>query len=478
MSKNIAAQNIGWRMLERFGAQGITLIISITLARLLDPNVYGTVALVLIIISISNVFIDSGLCNSLIQKKDADDLDFSSVFYFNIFMCLLIYIFLYFFSPYIAEFYNINELTNIIRVLGINLLVSGFKNIQGAYVSRHLLFKKYFYSTLGGTIISAIVSIWMAFHGYGVWALVSQYLISNIVDTVILWFTVKWKPKLIFSFERLKKLFAYGSKILFSSLLDNIWSQLRPLIIGKRYTTEDLAYYNKGVRFPETIISSIIVAFDSVLLPVMADNQDNVENVKLLTKKSIKICSFIIWPMMIGLFVCADNIVVLLLTEKWLPVVPYLRIFCIINAFRPLHTSNLNSIKAIGRSDIILKLEIIKKIVGAIIIFITVRYGVFVIALGSILGDFIAQIINSWPNRKLINYRYIEQIKDITPTIILSLMMGVIVYCINLLGLNYILTLVIQIISGIIIYVGLSYLFKNDNLLYCIDIIKNLRKKA
>lgn len=472
MPNNVVVKNIGWRLLERFGAQGVTFVVSIILARLLDPSTYGLIAIVTVIISILNVFVSSGLGNSLIQKKDADDLDFSSVFYFNVIMCIFLYLLLFIFSSSIASFYNNDNLTLIIKVLGISLLISGFKNIQSAYVSRHLMFKKYFFSTLGGTVLSAIISIWMAYKGYGVWALVCQNLINHFVDTIILWITVGWKPKLMFSFSRLKKLFNYGSKMLLSSLLDTIWRQLRQLIIGKKYTAEDLAYYNKGSHFPEAAISSIIVSFDSVLLPVMANSQDNILDVKQLTRKSIRICSFVLWPMMIGLAACSDNLVKLLLTDKWLPAVPYLRLFCISYAFHPIHTSNLNAIKALGRSDIFLSLEIVKKIVGLVIILISMRYGVYAMALSTLISNVISQIINSWPNKKLINYKYMDQIKDITPSLLLSLFMGIIVYCVNFIGLNSFVTLMIQIILGIIIYIGLSYLLKIDSLLFCINIIK------
>lgn len=477
MSRNIVAKNIGWRLLERFGAQGVTFIVSVILARLLEPSTYGVVALVTVIISIISVFIDSGLACSLAQKKDADDLDFSSVFYFNIFMCILLYVFLFAFAPLIENFYNIEGLSSIVRVLGITLLISGFKNVQGAYVSRNLLFKKYFFSTLGGTIISAIIGIWMAYHGFGVWALVFQNVISNLVDTIILWCTVEWKPKKIFSFSRLKSLFNFGWKILASSLLDTIWRQLRQLIIGKEYSTEDLAYYNKGSHYPDTTISSIITSFDSVLLPVMSNNKDDVSKVKSLARKSIRVCSFVVLPMMLGLAACADNLIKLILTDKWMPVVPYLRVFCITYAFYPIHTTNLNSIKAVGRSDVILKLEVIKKIIGCIAIIVSMQFGVFAMALSTVFTSVISQVINAWPNKYLINYKYTDQLKDIMPSLLLSVAMGLFVYLFTFLNLNSFMTLFIQVITGIVFYIGVSYLLRIDSLFYWLDIFSSIDQR-
>ena len=241
--------------MERCGAQLVTFIVSIVLARLLDPVVYGTVALVTVIITLLQVFVDSGLGNALIQKKDADDTDFSTVFYFNIGMCLVLYAGLFFLAPLIAKFYGITELTPVIRVLGLTLVISGIKNVQQAYVSRHLMFKKFFFSTLGGTICAAIVGIALAVLGYGVWALVAQYLVNLLMDTVILWFTVKWRPKLVYSWHRWKGLFSFGWKLLVAAIIETVYQDIRQLIIGKKYSSEDLAYYNKGKQFPNLIVN-------------------------------------------------------------------------------------------------------------------------------------------------------------------------------------------------------------------------------
>ena len=470
--------NLFWRFLERCGAQGVTFIVSLVLARLLDPTVYGTVALVTVFTSIMQIFVDSGMGNALIQKKDADDLDFSSVFYFNIIMCAILYFTMYLISPLIAEFYNKPELTSILRVLSLILIISGVKNVQQAYVSRNLLFKRFFFATLGGTIGAAIVGIAMAYLGFGVWALVAQMLFNTTIDTLILWITVKWRPKKIISLTRLKELFSFGWKLLISALIDTIYNESRKLIIGKFYSSDDLAQYNRGKEFPQLIVSNINTSIDSVLLPTMSKVQDDALLVKNMTSRAIKISTYIIMPFMVGLAVCAEPLVSLILTEKWLPCVPFLRIFCFSFAFYPIHTANLNAIKALGRSDLFLKLEIIKKIVGVIAIISTMWISVMAMAYSVLITSVISQIINSWPNKKLMNYSYLEQFKDMLPQIILSLLMGAIVYCLQFIGLNDTLTLLIQIPLGVLIYVVGSRLFNIDSFEYLLSTIKSLFKKA
>lgn len=464
--------NLIWRFLERTGAQAVSLIVSIVLARILSPSDYGTIALITIFINILNVFVDSGLGSALIQKKDADNIDFSTVFFTNILFCVVLYVLMFFASPLIAKFYARPELTNLIRVLSITILISGVKNIQQSYVSRTLQFRKFFFATLTGTIIAAILGILMAYHGAGVWALVTQQLTNLIIDTIILWITVKWRPDFVFSFQRLKGLFSYGWKLLVSALLDTIYNNLRNLIIGKKYSSEDLAFYSKGELFPKTIVGNINNAIDSVLLPTMSAEQDDKGRVKQMTRRAIKTSTFCIAPLMMGLAACAENIVKLLLTDKWLFCVPFLRIFCITYMFFPIHTANLNAIKAVGRSDLFLKLEIIKKIVGFVILLSTMWFGVMIIAYSMLLASLVSQIINSWPNKKLLNYGYLEQLKDIMPGILLAIFMGVTVYFIKFVPIAYWLQLIIQIILGGVIYVTGAKIFKLETFSYLIEILK------
>lgn len=476
MKKNSVISNFIWRFAERCGAQIVTFIVSIVLARILAPEEYGTIALVTVFTTILQVFVDSGLGTALIQKKNADDLDFSSVFYFNLFMCLVLYLAMFLAAPYIARFYDDISLIPIIRVISLTIVVSGVKGIQQAYVSRNMLFKRFFFSTIGGTLFSAVLGIIMAYAHFGVWALVAQQLSNPIIDTLILWVTVRWRPQLMFSWKRLTKLLSFGSKLLASSLLDTIYSNLRNLIIGKIYSSSDLAFYNQGDKFPKVIVTNINSSIDSVLLPSMSSVQDNHEKVKSMTRRAIKTSTYIMAPLMMGLAFCATPIVQLVLTDKWLPCVPFLQVFCITYMFWPVHTANLNAINAMGRSDLFLKLEIIKKVIGLTLLFITMRISVMAMAYSLLISGLLSQIINSWPNRKLLNYGYLEQVKDILPAILLAVIMGVIVYCVSFIGLNSALTLLIQILLGMFVYIMGSKLLKLESYNYLIDVIRNFRK--
>lgn len=466
-----------WRYLERCGAQGVNLVVSIILARLLLPEDYGLIALVTVFITILNVFVDSGLGIALIQKKNADDLDFSSVFWFNLAWCALLYLLLFLCAPMIAGFYQKSELTPVLRVLGLQIVISGVKNIQQAYVSRTMQFRKFFFATLGGTIGAAVIGIWMAYHGYGVWALVAQQLFNATVDTIILWIIVKWRPHREFSFERLKGLFSYGWKMLASALLDTTYKELRQLIIGKKYTSADLAFYNRGRHIPDLIVTNIDASINSVLLPTMSKEQDDREKVRGLTRRAIKTSTYIMAPLMMGLAFTCEPMIRLLLTDKWLPSVPYMRIFCITFMFYPVHTANLNAIQALGRSDIFLKLEIIKKVVGITALLITMNISVMAMAYSLLVTSVLSQIINSWPNRKLLNYSYIEQLKDILPGILLAVFMGLCVYCVSFLKLPDAVTLLIQVVLGAGIYIIGSKVFHLESYAYVLNMIRQIRNK-
>ena len=475
-NKNVV-NNFIWRFAERCGAQAVTLIVSIVLARILTPGDFGTVSLVMVFTTIMQVFVDSGLGTALIQKKDADDLDFSSVFYFNFAVCLILYAVMFMAAPLIAGFYNDTSLILIIRVISLTIIISGVKGIQQSYVSRNMLFKRFFFATLGGTIFSAFLGIGMAYAGCGVWSIVAQQLSNTAIDTLILWVTVKWRPKKLFSWKRLKGLLSYGWKLLISSLLDTVYNNLRNLIIGKIYTSADLAYYNQGDKFPMVIVTNINASIDSVLLPSMAGEQDHRDRVKSMTRRAIKTSTYIMAPLMMGLMFCAEPVVKLLLTDKWLPCVPYLRIFCFTYMFWPIHTANLNAIKAMGRSDLFLKLEIVKKIMGLTLLLLTMRISVMAMAYSLIVSGICSQVINSWPNWKLLNYNYFEQLRDILPSIIIALIMGIIVYFVGFLRLPTIVILLIQVLTGAAIYIGVSALLHLEEFEYLFEMVKSFLKR-
>lgn len=466
--------NFAWRLFERCGVQLVTLIVQYVLANKLGPGPYGIVAIITIFTTIMQVFVDSGLGNALIQKKDSDDIDFSTVFYFNMIVCVVLYGIMFFISPIIADFYDKPELTLLLRVQSLMLIVAGVRNVQQAYVSRNMLFKRFFIATVGGTLGAAVVGIVMAYNGFGVWSLIAQSLFNITVSTVLLWIVVKWRPKKVFSFERLKRLFSFGWKLLVSSLIDTVYNDIRQLVIGKVYSENDLAFYNQGKKYPYFIVSNINTAIDSVLLPTMSNAQSDPSAVKRMTRRAIKTGTYIMMPLMAGFAVCAESVIGLFFKEEWMPCVPFLRIFCITYAFYPIHTANLNAIKAMGRSDLFLILEILKKGVGIILLLLTMFHSVMAMAYSLLISTLLSSIINSFPNKKLLGYSYFEQIKDMLPQIFLSIAMGAAVLAVELLGLSSVVTLCIQIPLGVIIYLLGSVVFRIESFTYIISTAKSM----
>ena len=474
--KDKVISSLIWKFLEKSGTQGIQFILQIILARLLLPEDYGVVAIVTVFITIANVFVQSGFNTALIQKKTVDDTDYSSVFYLSLTVSILLYVFLFFVSPFIASFYDKEILINVIRVLSLTLPLGAINSIQTAVISRTLSFKKYFFGSLISVIISGIIGIILAYLNYGVWAIVIQQLINTSLFTLILWFTVKWRPKLLLSFTRLKVLFKYGSKLLCSSLIDTIYRNIYDLIIGKIYNSSTLAYYNRGKQFPNIIAINIDGTISSVMLPTLSSKQDDKVALKKMVRRAIVTSSFFLFPIMIGLFITAETLVSLVLTDKWLECVPFIQILSISYALWPIHTANLQAINAIGRSDIYLKLEILKKIIGIIVLLITMKYGIYAMAIGQVVTSFTSTFINSYPNKKLLNYSYIEQIKDILPSLLLSIFMGICIYFIKFIFINKILILLFQIILGIIIYFSLAKLLKFECFSYLLNNMKYRRR--
>jgi len=478
-TKSLVLSGLFWKIMERGGSQGIQFIITISLARLLLPEDYGLIALVVIFISIAGVFVQSGLNTALIQKRDTDEIDFSSVFYISLVIAGALYLVIFFTAPFIASFYHEPQLTPVYRVLSITLFFGALNSVQNAVIAKKMQFKKLFSSSTGAILVSGTVGIYMAYTGFGIWALVGMQISSQLMVSLILWFSVKWRPRLLFSLERVKSLFSFGWKLLVSSLIDTIYMDLRGLIIGKMFKPEMLGFYNRGQQFPSLFVTNITGSIGSVMLPVLSSQQDNIPRVKDMVRRAIVTSSFMIFPMMVGLAVTAEPLVKILLTDKWLSCVPFLQIFCAVYALWPIHTANLQAINAMGRSDIFLKLEIIKKVIGLVILGVTVFYGVYAIAVGQILSGIISTFINAYPNQKLLNYSYIEQCKDIMPSLVLSLVMGVVVYNIQCLGMSVWATLISQVLVGIVLYVGLAWMFKLEcfNYLLCTltDIVSRRR---
>lgn len=476
ITRGTVVRSLIWKFLERGGIQGVQFVLSIILARLVSPSDYGVIALILVFIQIANVFIQSGFNTALIQKKDADELDFSSIFYLSLFVAFVCYLVLFFTAPLVAIFYKQPILVSLIRVLAFTLFFGAINSVQNAVVSRTMQFKRFFYSSMGSVIGSGVLGVILAYRGFGVWALVSQQLVNNILTCVILWFTVKWRPKLLFSLERVKSLFGFGWKLLVSALLDTVFRNIYSLVIGRMYNSSQLGYFNRGQQFPQVIASNLDGSIQSVMLPALSAQNDDRTVVKRMARRSISTSAYLLMPCMFGLAAVSESLVKLLLTDKWLACVPFLRLACISYALYPIHTANLTAINAVGRSDIFLKLEIIKKIITIINLLITVPLGIYAMAIGQVISGFLATFINACPNKKLLQYSYGEQWKDLLPSFLLSIFMGVLVYFISYLNLAVWLTLILQILCGVVIYVVGSKIIKIEPFEYILNSVKGFKK--
>ena len=474
MNTNNTVKPLMWKFLERFGVIGTQFILQIILARLLGPDCYGMLAIMIIFTTIANVFIQTGFSTSLIQNKDVTDEDYSSVFWVSLGIAGALYAVIFFASSFIAQFFKMPEIVWPMRVLTIMLFPGALNSIQLAKVSRELNFKKVFFSNVGAIVISGVVGIIIALYGGGLWSLVAQSILNITIAAVVMLFTVKWYPKPIINIPRVKILFSFGWKLLVSSLLDTLYQNLQSLVIGKKYDSSTLGNYNKGQQFPMAIISAINGTVQAVMLPVMSADQDDRSKVKNIMRRSMTLNAYLVFPMMSGLAAVAEPLVRILLTEEWLPCVPYLQISCFTLAFYPIHSSNLQAINASGRSDIFLKLEIIKKVVstvllvGALLMFDTPM----AIAWSGAIGVPIGLFINASPNKKLINYSYYEQMKDILPSFIISVIMGLSVWSLTLLGWNPIPTILFQMIFGIAVYLLLSFVTRMEPLIIIWAMIK------
>jgi O-antigen/teichoic acid export membrane protein len=466
-----------WRYMERTLAQGIQLLVTIVLARILMPEEYGTVALVSVLINIALVFVQSGFGSALIQKADADTTDFSTAFYFSFGLSLLIYLILYVAAPYVSTFYRNSAFTPLIRGLSVSIIIASMGTVQQAYVSRTMQFRKFFFSTLTGTIVSAFTGIGAALMGLGAWALIIQQLTNQCIDTLILWFTSGWRPTREFSLKSLRHIFGYGWKLLLSGLIDTVYSNLYTLIIGKKFSGADVGCYEKGRQFPALIIVNINATIQSVLFPALSSRQSDIAKTRSLMRRAIKTSTFIIFPCMAGLSIIARPLIALVLTEKWLPAVSYLRFFCLIYAIWPVHTANLQAINALGRSDIFLKLEIIKKALGITVLAITMPMGLRAMMIGSCAVSYIGMILNAYPNTRLLNYSLIELAKDLMPAALLSALMAAVILCAGSFIGNDILKLIAQTVLGACVYAGAASLVRAESFVYIMDTIRDIRKK-
>ena len=464
-SKTIISSLV-WKFGERIGISGIQFILQIILARLLSPDHYGALSMMVIFTNLATVFVQRGFNTALIQNKDVVDEDYSSVFWVTLGIAAVIYALLFFSSPFIADFYDMPEIKNPFRVLALMLFPGALNSVQIAKLSRNMQFKKIFMGNVSGIIVAGGVSVAIACTGGGLWALVAMNLLNILVPCFVMRFSSGVRLAFVCNLKRVRVLFSYGWKLLVSSLIDTLYQDIRSLVIGKKYNSSTLGFYDRGKQFPHFMINSVNLAVQSVMLPAMSSKQDDKGQVKLLMRNSIKLSAYIIFPLMAGLAGVAQPLVKLLLTDKWLPCVPYLQIYCFTYAFYPVHSCNLQAINAMGRSDLFLKLEIIKKGYGimALAIAVVFFHTPIAIAMTGVFTTVISCFVNAFPNKKLIEYSYYEQIKDILPTLGISAAMFLLVLAVDKFSdFGVIPTLAAQVMTGAVFYILMSVITRSES---------------
>lgn len=465
-----------WKFLEKISSQLISFIVSTILARILLPEQYGVIAIVNVFIMLADVFLTSGLGNSLVQKKDSDQRDFSTVFYINLFISFVLYGVFFVSAPYIAKFYNNNVLTNVLRVLGLRVIISSYGSIQQAYISRHMCFKKTSIVTIFATMISGASGIVLALTGAGVWALVAQQLILVICQNIFLFLVIRWKPAFYFSIERAKELWPYGSRILFANFLDTLSTQMRSLLIGKSYSNSDLAYYNRGDAYPQLVLSSINNTLHIVLFASYSKEQDDINAIKNLVRKTIRFGTYLVFPMMAGLVIIAEPFITILLTEKWMGCVPYLKIACFSYATWILQIVNQEAIMALGKSNSYLRLTTARSLFSFITLFISLRFGVMHIALSALLTNVFSTFLVMHYSERFFGYTVLELINDICPNLLYCLIMYIGTVWIRYIITNNYVLVIAQIVLGIVLYFVSSILFHDDSINYIVQALKKIKR--
>lgn len=461
-----------WKTLERSIVQIIQFVIQVIIARKLLPDDFGVVAIAMIFISLMNVLVQGGFHTALIQKKDATDVDFTSALLVSLILAGVMYGILFLIAPFAASFYKKELVTQVIQVLGLILFLNAFFSVLNAYVTKHMLFKQLFYSSTIANAVSGIVGVIIAVVYASIWSIVAMQLIYQGLVTLILWMMVSWRPKIYFSVQHIKELIKYSWKLVASAFIDNFYDELAGVIIGRIGSPAALGYYSRGNLLPEFVVVNTNGIIETVLLPTLASKQDNIDDVKSIMRVALLTNTYILFPLMVGLGVVATHLIEVLLTVKWLPSVPFMQIFCAVFALIPLHTMNLQVIKALGHSDIFLKLEVVKKIVGLVILIACFPFGIYMITFGYFINGIIATYINAYPNKRLINYSYLDQVKDILPNLMIACVMGVIVYGLQFAIENSLICLIVQVAVGGITYVGLSHVLQLESYTYLLKTFK------
>lgn len=457
-----------WTFAERFFAQGVTAVVAIVLARLLTPDDYGIISIVMVFISIADVFATSGIGSALVQKKEISPIDYDSAFHLNMMISIVIYAVVFWVAPFVGAFYNMDILMPVIRVMGIRIPIAAANSIQQAYVRREMKFRFFFFATLGGTVISGIVGIAFALLEAGVWALVAQYLTNVIIDTAVLFLLNGWRPSLRFSCDSAKNTLSFGWKILVAELIGSFGNRLKILVSGRAFSAADIAYYEQGNRYPSLLTTNVNAAINQVMFPVFSRSQENPEQMQQMLRKTVQIGLFFLNPILIGFAATSDSFVRVFLTEKWIECVPYVKIFCLYFLTRPLESATTQALQAIGRADLGLYKIIVVNISTFICLFVSIFYfhSIFVLACTSLFTMAVSMIINMYFVHKILNYRILDQFYDLMLSILPAAMMGGIVILIGYIELPVTIIFGIQIICGVVSYTIFAMIFNQKSFNY------------
>lgn len=470
--KSKTVKGVVWSSIERFSTQGVQFLIMIIMARLLTPKDYGLIGMLAIFLAVAQSLIDSGFSQALIRKQDRTDVDNSTVFYFNIVVSSALYLILFIAAPFVADFYNQPELTSVMRVVCLGVILNSLAVVQRALLTVRIDFKTQAKASLSAAVISGCIGIVLAYCGFGVWSLVVQQLLNLSVNTLLLWIFSKWRPIAVFSWKSFHELFAFGSKLLASGLLDTLYRNIYPIVIGKLFSASSLGHYTRAHQFSEFPSSNVTGIIQRVTYPILCGIQDETERLEAVYRKFLKLSAFIIFPLMIGLSAVARPFIDIALGTQWGFCGQLLQIICFAMMWYPIHAINLNLLQVKGRSDLFLRLEIIKKILGITVLCITAPFGLVVMCYGQIFNSIVALVINTYYTGKLINVGFIRQMKDLLPTILLSLtMFGAILLVNGFIEAN-IYRLIIGVLVGVIVYVSGSYIFKFKELQTLFSLIR------
>lgn len=461
-----------WKFFERGSMQIVNFILQIVLARLLVPEDYGVITLLNVFILFSTTLINNGLGNALIQKKNSDDTDFNTIFYLQLGLAAFLMAVLFFCAPLISGFYNDENLTIYLRVMSIILLFEALSSIQLTALRKALQFKKSFYANVLGVITHGGVGIALAYMGFGCWALILSQIAMKIVVFLTLLFIVKWRPKRLFSFKRFKSLFSYSWKLTVGWLIGTLHQSLFSLVVGKFYSKDVLGYYNRGQNLPQTVTTTLNETISNVMFPALAKVQDDEVKMKNATRRMMSLAAFLVFPVMAGIVAVSEPFVYVALTSKWAPCIPMMQLFCISFGINIISTTNMQAFNAIGRSDIFLKLEVIKRSLSLALLFVTSFISIYAVIIGLAFMGLFSLFYNTFPNRKLLGYTIKEQIADMGPSLLLSLVMMGILFLFDFLPVSHLINLILKVVLGIAIYAALSIILKLKTATYIIGIIK------